>query len=188
MADKEKVRDELITTLNGALKDVIGYVPLDSVIRIADILIENGVIAPSEKEQTINNYTDEQIIKALEHCVSSTTNEACDGCPLNIDKEGCETYSYLLESLALDLINRQKADIERLSTSLGEWKISALKKADRVDELEREKSHLIYSSMIGTTRAEAITEFEERCAKRFPSFVGVFHKIAKELKEGVNNA
>ena len=56
--------------------------------------------------------TDEQIIKALEHCTSSLSIEACDGCPMN--KGVCDKDLNALEKHALDLIKRQKTEIEIL--------------------------------------------------------------------------
>ena len=52
--------------------------------------------------------TDEQIIKALE-CRSEQEADACEWCPL-INNEWCSCVS---AKNALDLINRQKAEIER---------------------------------------------------------------------------
>ena len=112
MTDKQKERDNLINTLNGALKDVFEYVPLDSVIRLADILIEKGGIASSEKEQMM---TDNDIIKALElqpYC--NPKKGQCGKCPYLI---GCNDCATRFPQDALDLINRQKADYLRLEKS-----------------------------------------------------------------------
>ena len=57
--------------------------------------------------------TDKEIIKALERCLSGK-EELCKECPLNEKCYG--DIDYLLE-FALDLINRQKAEIERLRGS-----------------------------------------------------------------------
>ena len=57
--------------------------------------------------------TDEQIIKALE-CCSSSNSEQCKKCPLISQKDELFSCLYQKESLSLDLINRQKAEIERL--------------------------------------------------------------------------
>lgn len=60
--------------------------------------------------------TDNKIIKALECCIS---DEPCikTGCPLhNADMCGADTQ--ILEKFALDLINRQKSEIERLTIRL----------------------------------------------------------------------
>ena len=59
--------------------------------------------------------TDNEIIKALECCSSNATgNEYCKDCPYNI-------YEYCGEESSkdtLDLINRQKEEIERLTEAL----------------------------------------------------------------------
>lgn len=52
--------------------------------------------------------TDEEIIKTLE-CCSDSENYQCNKCPLYAD---CEKAS--IAKNALDLVNRQKAEIERL--------------------------------------------------------------------------
>jgi hypothetical protein len=110
----------------------------------------------------------------LECCVSSTTSEACDGCPLNI-KEGCETHSYLLESLALDIINRQKAEKEAVINGQ-----ETLQKyiAEQKAEIERltcrpPKDPMDFcgvvckyaEELIEKAKAEAIKEFVERLYK-----------------------
>lgn len=60
--------------------------------------------------------TDNEIIKALECCIDSSHFGDCFelGCPM-ASADGCDSYedNKLLKS-ALDLINRQKAEIERL--------------------------------------------------------------------------
>lgn len=56
--------------------------------------------------------TDNDIVKALECCKS---NCGCGGCFLK-KEEYCVN---VLKNLALDLINRQKAEIERLKTECG---------------------------------------------------------------------
>lgn len=63
--------------------------------------------------------TDNEIIKALEHCTSSTTSEACNGCPL-FSTTVCTEMENGLMIYALNLINRQKAEIERLKKDRGE--------------------------------------------------------------------
>ena len=62
---------------------------------------------------TDKKFTDEEIIKALECCISTTTEEACVGCPFNKQKL-CDKDQGALERYALDLINLQKTEIERL--------------------------------------------------------------------------
>ncbi len=62
---------------------------------------------------TKRKFTVDEVIKALEHCTSSTTSEACNGCPFN-QTNICEQMSNGVEIYALDLINRQRAEIADL--------------------------------------------------------------------------
>lgn len=73
-------------------------------------------------------FTDEEIIKALECCISTTTEEACAGCPFNKQKL-CDKDQWALERYALDLINRQRTEIERLKSELSNTRRKALYKA-----------------------------------------------------------
>lgn len=54
----------------------------------------------------------EQTIKALEHCTSSTSGEACDGCPFN-DMELCDRESNAIEKHALALIKELAVEVVR---------------------------------------------------------------------------
>ena len=104
--------------------------------------------------------TDNEIIKALER----------------MSEEDPAGFS----SDVLDLINRQKAEIERLNETKDEWKLSAINKARRVDELTNEIAKLKFSSMIGATRAEAIKEFAERLHK-------IFSQCQREYRDVLNS-
>ena len=55
---------------------------------------------------------DNEIIKALEYCLAQGITSECEGCK---DKIGCRDT---LLSNALDLINRQKAEIEKKDTEI----------------------------------------------------------------------
>ena len=57
--------------------------------------------------------TDEQIIRALECCASESSDKACNGCPFN-EAKMCDKDRFALEKYTLSLINRQKAEIEKL--------------------------------------------------------------------------
>ena len=119
--------------------------------------------------------TDNEIIKALE--IHADNEADCSGCPIYHSDTG-ETCVYELSQNALDLINRQKAEIERLQSII-----------DCYEEISGNKK----------ARAEAITEFAERLKEKqwsahttfgMREFVEVIviDQIAKEMKEGVNNA
>ena len=64
---------------------------------------------------TNKKYIDEEIVKALECCISTATDEACVGCPFNKQKL-CDKDRRALGRYALDLINRQKSEIDRQNT------------------------------------------------------------------------
>lgn len=66
---------------------------------------------------TDKKLTDEEIIKALEYC-NADRNE-CDKCIFQRECESNPFYSAVAEH-ALDLINRQKSEIERLKEMVGE--------------------------------------------------------------------
>ena len=62
---------------------------------------------------TNHKFTDEEIVKALECCGSSEERVThCKGCPLY--EYGSSMCIQTVMCAALDLINRQKAEIERL--------------------------------------------------------------------------
>ena len=54
--------------------------------------------------------TDKEIIKALE-CCTDPDFQKCNECPLNIPHEPCSKIK--LPKISLNLINRQKAEIEK---------------------------------------------------------------------------
>lgn len=60
--------------------------------------------------------TDEDIKKALECCVSDDYDESCIKCPARKYK-GCD---YTLHKNALDLIDRQQAEIEKFKKAIKE--------------------------------------------------------------------
>lgn len=84
--------------------------------------------------------TDAEIIKALECCSQETYD--CDNCPLNKTEESLCFIE--IKKYALDIITRQKAEIEKLKSGI-------------VVELDNYASE--YDSKI---KAEAVKEFAER--------------------------
>ena len=101
--------------------------------------------------------TDEQVIKALECCI----RDDCDNCPLNCLVNKNDNCYEVVKKIALDLIIRQKAEIERLEEML-DGSVSGERNA--VD-------NILYE------RAEAITAYYEEVKKRcieggiYPAFV-----------------
>jgi hypothetical protein len=84
---------------------------------------------------TEHKFTDEEVIKALEHCGSKHTDNygkySCLKCPLfTFQQGGC---SDTLHDFALDLINRQKAEIAYWMDEAANAKKEAAKEfADRL--------------------------------------------------------
>ena len=109
--------------------------------------------------------TDNEIIKALEDCKNAKAT--CDCCKLFSIKRG---GMHCVED-ALDLINRQKAEIERLKTQFRYLDVEC-ERLERIEEayenlkkekeqLEKDKENLAYSfaNAVGqkmTAKAEAI--------------------------------
>ena len=68
---------------------------------------------------TNNKLTVEEIIEGLERCISPTNNTACAGCPFG-KQNLCDIDSWALEKYSLNLIKRQKTEIERLNKKVEE--------------------------------------------------------------------
>ena len=108
---------------------------------------------------TDRKFTDEEVIKALEHYKGFRLY------PFDKHEKGDDK---ILVDDALDLINRQKAEIERLRYEA------------KIDESEI-KCTRIHRDM---ARAEAIKEFAEKAKRRLPIVSpSVFDQIVKEMKE-----
>lgn len=100
-------------------------------------------------------FTDDEIVKALEICsknnVTRNNELTYKGMPLR----------FLFED-ALDLINRQKAEIERLKVELKAMRGAANSYKAEVERLR--EAYALYEETTGLkwARAEAIKEFAER--------------------------
>lgn len=97
--------------------------------------------------------TDNEIIKALECCVAET-EDACVLCPLHDERWCVSTRNEAI----LDLIRRQKAEIERYERESNE----AFDKWRRLDERTKERYAELYEEAKVVVRAEAVKEFAER--------------------------
>lgn len=87
--------------------------------------------------------TDNEIIKALE-CCTDESYENCNECPYSIDTVSCERMKLLEDSL--DLINRQKAEIEGL----------------KEDRNNYQNLYCLTVEDLDTAKLEAIKEFAEK--------------------------
>ena len=96
--------------------------------------------------------TDNDIIKALECCTVCSSIETCGRCPY----AECPTRKGCVGEMvkdALDLINRQKAEIERLTEEVN----SKYKWENKLDKTIKE------------TESEAIKGFEDKILDLFPA-------------------
>ena len=117
--------------------------------------------------------------------------ERCEECPLD---ETPSTICYnLLAYHALDLINRQKAEIERLKSDVSVSRDAYMSMTDRYDfekeKVARAKQKCIdIAKALKTAKSEAITEYHEEVKKRcieggiYPAFVErVMSDVRKEM-------
>ena len=107
---------------------------------------------------TERKFTDEQIIKALECCSQPYCNN--NNCPLNehtINTKDCITK---LSTNSLDLINRQRAEIERLHSEVKEKTETIVFLKDQATGWSIDFCNL--KAKLNTAKAEAIKEFAER--------------------------
>jgi ubiquitin C-terminal hydrolase len=95
---------------------------------------------------TDHKYTDDEVIRALECCA----NGECDECPYQ-DNSPCKEY---LNNAALDLINRQRAEIEILKKD-NEYILMQHK-------FQRRPSGDCWNDVIEKAKSEAVKEFAER--------------------------
>ena len=106
--------------------------------------------------------TDKEIIKALE-CCGNVVTSTCKGCPYHIT-HNANCVKALMHD-ALDLINRQQAEIEELKKVV-------------IDDYASE-----YDSKI---RAEAIKEFAERLKEKYP-WKGDYLYSTRRTVENIDN-
>ena len=119
--------------------------------------------------------TDNEIIKALECCKIGN----CDDCPFYGIKEDCEVE---LPEEGLDLINRQKAEIEKLKHRKTELQI-------RNQELQHEKSEAIKEfaeTLEYFVLNEDIEVVEPKC-KDYESYINGANQFRHQIKNGINN-
>ena len=114
---------------------------------------------------TYKEFTDEEITKAVKCCSEPCC--VCDECPLYCVGANCSSFE--LHRYALDLINRQQAEIERLKEE------SSDKERAYTDEycLRKEWQDKCRQLLIEkqTAKSEAYKEFAERLEeKSFQSF------------------
>ena len=112
---------------------------------------------------TERKFTDEEVIKALE-CCSKDNVKDCDACPY----EDMETKTYCVNELikdALDIINRQKSEIDilvRKHDSLLDELAEKQAEIERLQEIVNPKCERCVSKTIASAKSEAIKEFDKK--------------------------
>lgn len=109
--------------------------------------------------------TDAEIIKALECCASR--KNSCNGCPM----QAMNCTPRVATAFALDLINRQQAEIERLKEMVGEVIIPARGGGKTAFLMLRIKA----------LQAEAIGEFAERLKEEAEIYCTAPNGAAREV-------
>lgn len=108
-------------------------------------------------KMTDKKLTDEEIIKALEYC--NTDRNECNKCVLQRECERNPFYSPVAEQ-ALDLINRQKAELEQWQEEANNWKTIACQQS--VDALS-------FSELIENAYKQGAKAFVEKLKKEILS-------------------
>lgn len=120
---------------------------------------------------------DEEIITALNCCYGFH----CERCPL----KGDEHCGLTLEDESIKLIERLKAEIERLKAendkNFEKWEI--------LDKRTKERYSELYEEAKGVVRAKAVKEFAEKLKEKTPFYEGwgyiTIEKIDNLVKEMV---
>ncbi len=141
--------------------------------------------------------TDNEIIKALEICGGVIKGGSCIDCPRYHLKDGAFGCAVALFKYSLDIINRQKAEIERLERRNAELQteLNAMRKAANFNKTEIDRLQRLGVSAtrrMVTAKSEAIKEFEERLKGIFDRnaadyvYYVIVDDVAKEMESGDN--
>lgn len=102
--------------------------------------------------------TDNELIKALECCFEGTFKK-CEECPLKSPEDELFHCLYLKQKLTLDLINRQKAEIERLNIELQAMRGAA--NSYKTEAAKLEKQNKILSANADTAFQDGLNESQD---------------------------
>ena len=123
-----------------------------------------------------------EIIKALEQIASWI----CDECKFHgemCDGDKCEK---VVAENALDLINRQKAEIERLEKELMKCKLEKEMLYQTVEEIKSEAKKEFAEELEYFVLNEDIEVVEPKC-KDYESYINGANQFRHQIKNGINN-
>ena len=130
---------------------------------------------------TDKKLTDEEIISSLE-VIATTRN--CNECKIRNCKWGTCNCSQITANAALDLINRQKAEIEKLekeNTVFGE----IIKKQD--DEISALRKDLLKRENLEESFSKSVKQFDKRLEKTVKlERAEAVKEFAEKLKNEIN--
>lgn len=132
------------------------------------------------------NLTDTEVIKALECCYK----DGCKKCPLWECKGNC--FEELIKHNVLDLINRQKAEIEKLTEQLDGETVENMRLGHEIERLQKEGLQLnkTFMDFVNNQESEAIKEFADRLKSEFvikPHYHKLTIQIGDIIREAIDN-
>lgn len=128
--------------------------------------------------------TDEQIIKSMKLCHQRECNE-CSRRNNEIPYE--DTCRLDIIRIATDLIERQKAEIEKLKHELSDWKALAHSAASCVSRAEHE-SIIEFAEMLKGRIIYFPSKFPDGSAHRQNEIIDYIDNLVEEMTEGELNA
>lgn len=125
--------------------------------------------------------TDKEIIKGLECCLD-TSPFNCIDCPMFNATNSTMVCSKIVTKFALDLINRQQKEVERLKAEEEKYPFKCVMP---FNSMICSKSIEDYDRLVGDIWADAIKEFAERLCEGRLSNDPIVIAVKCELKEMV---
>ena len=113
--------------------------------------------------------TDNEVIKALECCLDISPSN-CKNCSLFNITNSTMVCSKIATKFALDLINRQQAEIERLKNILICF-MGALGKVRNIDDIESISQIPLMTELNKGIRAEIKAEAYKECIKKVKNYI-----------------
>lgn len=147
----DMTNEEAIIDIRENIQPIVGGKSLD----LAISALEKQVPKNPLDELSTKKYTNEDIISSLK-IIATTRN--CNECKIRNCKWGTCNCSQITANAALDLINRQNAEIERLESANDE----KFRQWDMLAEKAKQHYADLYNEAKDILKAEAYKEFAEK--------------------------